>query len=68
MLDENNAAQFGSDITREKARVQAYLAAGATTRVYHRCGLGVQAGLFDLRHECFDTIRELLSELLDSAH
>lgn len=64
-LDENSAAQFETDITREKARVQAYLAAAATKRVYHRCGLGAMNGLFDLDHACFDTIKEFIASLLN---
>lgn len=50
--------------TREKARCGAYLAALATTRFYHRCGLGTVADHFDLRHQTFQPLRSFLSELL----
>ena len=53
-----------SERVRNKARVQAYLAACATDRVVHRAGLGFQKGRFNLDSDCLSPMRDFLRSLL----
>lgn len=63
-VEHEGAAQFASPVVRNKAMIQAYLAAVATERVVHRVGLGAGRGHFDLSHAVFDGLAAFLKQLL----
>lgn len=55
-----------SNVVRQKARTQAYLAGVAKDRVVHRCGLGVRHGHFDLHSPALQPLVTFLRTVFES--